>query len=303
MISIIGSSNLDMVMRMPALPELGQTVLGGSYSENLGGKGANQAVAAQRANGNIHFYTKVGKDAAGKKFKTQFIEEGLPKDGILEDSNAASGIAHIWVSEKGDNSIVVAAGANMQLFPEDLSPFEKKIRESAYLVTQLETPVQTLEWLGSLAAQHEAKLILNPAPASLIPSSVWQQLWLLTPNETELSLLTGMPVRNPDEAQIAARAVIGMGASQIIVTLGSKGCLWANKYHCEFFPAFSVIALDTTAAGDVFNGTLAVALDEGKSIPEAIRFASAAAAISVARLGAQPSIPYRNEIESFLLSY
>ena len=297
---VIGSSNMDLVISLPRIPAVGETVLGGRSSMVFGGKGANQAVAAIRAGGDVAYIAKVGDDLFGANMKDHFKKEGFQTDLILTDEDEPTGIAQIFVSEKGENSIAVAPGANMALLPHDLEPFEEIIANANVVLLQLETPLSTIAYIADLAQKNNLRLILNPAPAQPLDANLLKHIWLLTPNETEASLLTGIEVIDKTSAQKAAELLRKAGVANVIVTLGENGCLLCNADGARHFMAYKATAVDTTAAGDVFNGTLAVAITEGESFEYAIDFASAAAAISVSRQGAQPSIPTRAEIEALL---
>lgn len=299
---VIGSSNIDMVLNLPRIPVPGETILGGESKILLGGKGANQAVSAARAGAKVAFISKVGNDAFGKQIKTHFKKEGLPSNGILTDKNAPTGIAQIFVDENGQNSIGVAPGANWRLLPKDLIKKTAIWENSELFLTQMETPLETIRFLANKLSGTSKKLILNPAPANEIDSDLLQKIWLITPNETEASLLTGTEVKDKKSAQKAACQLIEMGVEHVIITMGSEGLMYHNHKELFFMPAFEVEAIDTTAAGDVFNGVLAYYLSVGNSFKEAITNASAAAAISVTRSGAQPSIPYKSELKEFIVS-
>jgi ribokinase len=297
---VVGSSNMDLVISLPRIPAVGETVLGGKSSMVFGGKGANQAVASIRSGGDIAYIAKVGNDLFGENMKNHFKKEGFRTDLILTDENEPTGIAQIFVSEKGENSIAVAPGANMKLMPEDIEPFTDLIKNSKVVLLQLETPLETVEYIADIAYQNNVKLILNPAPAQKLSDDLLKKVWLITPNETETSLLTGIEVVDAKSAGKAAEHLLRLGVNNVIVTLGENGSLLCNGNGVEHFKAFEVKAVDTTAAGDVFNGTLAVAVTNDKPLQEAIIFAAAAAAISVTREGAQPSVPTRAEIDNFL---
>ena len=297
---VVGSSNMDLVISLPRIPAIGETVLGGRSNMVFGGKGANQAVAAIRAGCDTLFITKVGNDLFGKNMKNHFKNEGFRTDLILTDANEPTGIAQIFVSEKGENSIAVAPGANMKLLPEDIEPFVDLIKNSKVVLLQLETPIETVAYIADIAYKNKVKLILNPAPAQKLSEDLLKKIWLISPNESEASLLTGIEVTDTVSAAKAAQRLLEMGVENVIVTMGENGSLLFDNNGSEHFEAFKEKAVDTTAAGDVFNGTLAVAITNQKSIPEAIRFASAAAAISVTREGAQPSVPTLAEIDNYL---
>ncbi|MEZ4810718.1 MAG: ribokinase [Allomuricauda sp.] len=297
---VVGSSNMDLVISLPRIPAVGETVLGGRSSMVFGGKGANQAVASIRSGGDVAFISKVGNDLFGENIRTHFKKEGFPPNLILTDTDEPTGIAQIFVSEKGENSIAVAPGANMKLMPQDIEPFTDLIKNSEVVLVQLEIPLETVEHIALCADQNNTKLILNPAPAQKLGETLLKKVWLITPNETEASLLTGIEVKDMASAEKAAKSLLKMGVKNVIVTLGENGCLFCNGNDTKYFRAYKTMAVDTTAAGDVFNGTLAVAMTSGKSFLEAIDFAAAAAAISVTREGAQPSIPTLLEIKKFL---
>ncbi len=293
---VVGSSNMDLVISLPRIPAVGETILGGKSSMIFGGKGANQAVAAARAGGKVAFITKLGDDIFGNNMTSHFQTEGLPIDYILTDDSEPTGIAQIFVSAKGENSIAVAPGANMNLMPSDIEPFEGLIKQATVVLMQLEIPLETVVFITELAAAHNVKVILNPAPAQALSDNLLKKLWLLTPNESEASLLTGLKVVDNASAQQAAEALRQKGIQNVIITLGENGSLLCNAEGVKHFKAFKAHAVDTTAAGDVFNGALAVAVTQNKSFDDAIRFGSAAAAISVSRVGAQTSIPSLDEI-------
>ena len=297
---VIGSSNMDLVISLPKIPAIGETVLGGKSSMVFGGKGANQAVAAIRSEGDIAFIAKVGNDLFGENMKNHFKKEGFRSDLILTDANEPTGIAQIFVSEKGENSIAVAPGANMKLLPKDIEPFIDLIKNAEVVLLQLETPLETVEYIVDIAYQNNVKLILNPAPAQKLSKSLLSKIWLITPNETEASLLSGIEVKDAQSGVKAADQLLQMGIKNVIITLGENGSLLCDKNGSEHFKAHKVQAADSTAAGDVFNGTLAVAITNEETLQNAINFAAAAAAISVTREGAQPSIPTRTEIDRFL---
>lgn len=297
---VIGSSNIDLIVNLPKIPIIGETVLGGESAMVFGGKGANQAIAAKRTGNNIGFIAKVGNDFFGKKMLHHFEAEGLPTHLILTDKTTPTGVAQIFVSAKGENSIGVAPGANMTLMCKDLKPFLKTILKAKVWLLQLEIPIKTIEYLVSTAFENNIKLILNPAPACNLSSVLLKKIWLITPNETEAEILTGVLVTDSASAQRAASILLNKGVRNVIVTMGEKGCQYATRKISRFFPSFRVLAVDSTAAGDVFNGTLAMAIANGETIQDTIEIASAAAAISVTKQGAQTSIPTYSEIDAFL---
>ena len=265
---------------------------------NAGGKGANQAVAAARLGGNVGFIAKVGKDIFGKQAVQLFRNEGIDVSSILKDRDLPSGIALITVDNKAENCIVVASGANAALTAKNIKKFKEKIEAASIVLMQLETPVDTIACAAGIAAASKKIVVLNPAPACALPDSLLRQVSVITPNETEAELLTGIPVTDLSSAEQAARQLHQKGVNTVIITLGAKGALLLENDLVSIIDAPRVTAIDTTAAGDVFNGALVVAMAEGKSMTDAIKFACRAAAISVTRLGAQASAPYKNEIEN-----
>lgn len=297
---VIGSSNTDMIIRLDRIPRPGETVLGGEFVTAAGGKGANQAVAAARAGGRVTFVARVGQDMFGDQALVGFRRDGINVEFVFRDPTAPSGVALIFVAQDGENSIAVAGGANARLSPADVRRAQAALTSASTLVLQLETPLKTVVAAAQTAARAGARVILNPAPAQALPDQLLRRVSLLTPNETEAELLTGVRVTSDATAAKAAERLLARGAQAVVLTLGARGVLMATPEGQRRIPGFRVKAIDTTAAGDVFNGALAVALAEGKPLPAAARFACAAAAISVTRLGAQPSAPTRREIDRFL---
>ena len=299
-IVVVGSSNTDMIIQLDPIPRPGETILGGEFYTAAGGKGANQAVGAARAGGNVTFVARVGRDMFGDQAVAGFQRDGICVDHVLCDKTAPSGVALIFVAKDGENSIAVAGGANAKLMSADVKRAAKAIRSAAVVVMQLETPLETIEAAAALAARAGVRVILNPAPARPLPDSLLRLVSILTPNETEAELLTGIKVDDETGAAKAADKLRSRGVPTVILTLGPRGAFVADATGKQLVPGFRVKAVDTTAAGDIFNGALSVALAEGKPLPVAVRFANAAAALSVTRLGAQPSAPTRKEIEKFL---
>ena len=298
-ILVVGSCNTDMVIKAAHLPRPGETILGGTFFMNPGGKGANQAVAIARLGGPVTFICKTGSDIFGHQSQQLFEEEGINTSYVFSDSGNPSGVALITVDEKAENCIVVASGANANLLPSDLEKAEEAIERADLVLMQLEVPMETVCFVADIAWQKGKKVILNPAPAHPLPVDLLRHLYLITPNETEAEMITGVKITDESSAAEAARALSGMGVQHVIITLGSKGALIYSNGKAEMVPALKVEAVDTTAAGDVFNGALTVALSEGRSLKEAARFACKASAISVTRVGAQSSAPYRNEVDIF----
>lgn len=295
-ITVIGSSNTDMVVRTAKLPAPGETMLGGTFFMNPGGKGANQAVAAARLGGKVCLVTKTGNDIFGKQAIAHLSNENVNTQYCCLDSSDPSGVALITVDESGENCIVVAPGANKNLLPTDIATFVNEILQPGFLLMQLEIPMSTILFTAKLAYQKGVKIILNPAPAFTLSDELLGLLYLITPNETEAALLTGIEVKDKETAVLAAHKLRNKGCENVIITLGSKGALLVTDNLEKFFTTEKVKVIDTTAAGDVFNGALTVALAEGLTLEKAAVFANKAAGISVTRLGAQASAPYRNEM-------
>ncbi len=295
-ITIIGSSNTDMVIKSGHLPAPGETVLGGDFFMNPGGKGANQAVAAARLGGEVHFVCKVGKDVFGETALQQFKQDGIHTRFVTQDPLAPSGIALINVDAKGENCITVASGANNCLSKGDIDAASEIFEAGDFVLTQLETPLETVVYAAKIAAKKGLKFVLNPAPAAELPAELFAHLYAITPNETEAEFLTGIPVNDLLSAEKAANILLHKGVQHVIITLGAEGALYKTAYETEHIPVAKVEAKDTTAAGDCFNGALVVGLSEGMSWTEAITFACKAACISVTRLGAQASMPRLEEL-------
>lgn len=299
-ILVVGSSNTDMVIKTQHLPRPGETVIGGTFFMNPGGKGANQAVSIARLGGDVSFICKTGSDIFGHQSQQLFQDEGIDTSYIFSDSKNPSGVALITVDEHAENCIVVASGANASLTPADLASADEVIEKCDVVLMQLEIPMKTVEYVAELAYKKNKKVILNPAPAHPLSPKLLSHLYMITPNQTEAEMISGVKINDLETAEEAARAIAQMGVDHVIITLGSKGALVYNSTVTEQVPAFKVKAVDTTGAGDVFNGALALALSEGRAITDAVRFACKAAAISVTRTGAQSSAPYRNEVDIFI---
>lgn len=299
-IVVVGSSNTDMIVKLSRLPKAGETIIGGTFAMAAGGKGANQAVAAARAGGEVTFVSKVGDDLFGKQAIAGFTKEGLNTRFVGTEPGAASGIALIFVDNHGENSIGVASGANAEIRPSDVEGAKAIISAADLLLAQLEIPLPTVEAAIHLAAEAGVQVMLNPAPAQPLSPSLFRLISFITPNETEAEALTGIRISDERSAAEASQVLRSRGVGAVIITLGSRGAYLADAHGGRFVRAFSVHPVDTTAAGDVFSGALAVALGEKAGLDGAVRFANAAAALSVTKLGAQPSAPYREEILGFL---
>jgi ribokinase len=297
---VVGSSNTDMILRVHQVPRPGETLLGGEFSTAPGGKGANQAVAAARAGGRVTFVARLGRDHLGDAALAGFRKEGMALSHVVRDGRRPSGVALIFVGADGENSIGVAGGANQGLSVDDVRRARGAISKARVLLLQLETPLEAVEAAARAGRESGVTVILNPAPACPLSDRLLRQVSMLTPNETEASLLSGLPVTDAASAERAARVLLGRGVETVLITLGAKGALVATADGSQLIGGFKVKAVDTTAAGDVFNGALAVRLAEGSGLAESVRFAHAAAALSVTRHGAQPSIPDRKEIDALL---
>jgi ribokinase len=297
---VIGSSNTDMVVRSSHLPGPGETVLGGVFAMVPGGKGANQAVAAARLGARVTFIARVGTDVFGDHAIKGLTEAGIDTRFVFRDHDAPSGVALIGVSDgNGENAILVAPGANARLSVADIEAASEAIRAADVLVCQLETPPETVEASLSMAARSGVRTILNPAPAQVLPMSLMQNVSVLTPNQQEAATIAGTD--GQDLPQTAHR-LRGLGAKSVVITRGSEGAYVASEVSDLDVPSFVASVVDTTAAGDCFTGALAVALAEGMNLERAVRFAAAAASLSVERSGAQPSLPMRADVEQRLIS-
>ncbi|MDR2232837.1 MAG: ribokinase [Tannerella sp.] len=295
-ILVVGSSNTDMVVKTKTLPRPGETVLGGTFLMNAGGKGANQAVAAARLGGDVSFICKTGQDIFGSQAVQLFKDEGIDTSYVFTDPDHPSGVALITVDERAENCITVASGANGHLTPADISSVAGAIEEAEYVLMQLEIPIETVEYVADMAYEKGKKVILNPAPAQSLSDGLLGRLYAITPNETEATIISGIAVTDEATAVEAAQLIATRGIPHVIITLGARGALIYSEGRATLIPAPKVEAIDTTAAGDVFNGAFTLALSEGRDLEEAVRFACQAAAISVTRIGAQASAPHRNEI-------
>jgi len=296
-IVVVGSANTDLVVRVPRLPRPGETVIGGTFATAGGGKGANQAVAAARAGGHVVFVAKVGADAMGDAAIASYRAEGIDTTHVARDAASPSGVALILVDAAGENSIAVAGGANDRLLPADVDRARDAIAAADVLLVQLEVPLETVRHAAAIARAAGVPVILNPAPARPLDAGLLADVAILTPNETEAQLLTGRRGIDDESAAAVADDLVALGPAAAVITLGRRGAFLATAGAVRHVPAFPATPIDTVAAGDVFNGCLAVAIAEGRGLPEAVRFAAAGAAISVTRRGAQDSAPRRHEID------
>lgn len=300
-IVVIGSSNTDMVVKTSHLPVGGETVLGGDFFMNAGGKGANQAVAAARYGNRVVFVAKTGDDLFGRQTRESLKQDSIVTDYIFTDKEHPSGVALITVNSEAENCIVVASGANAHLTPADIDKAADEILKASVVLMQLETPIETVAYAAKMASEAGIRVILNPAPAPAEPLSeeLMKSLFLITPNASEASRISGITVKDLESAQRATKAIYDMGPKHVIVTLGNMGSLVYDGAMFMRVEAMKVEAVDTTAAGDTYNGVLASVLAEGRSVIDAAREASIAAAISVTRMGAQPAAPTRDEVMQF----
>lgn len=295
-IVVAGSSNTDMVILADHFPVPGETILGGKFLMNPGGKGANQAVAACRLGGSVAFISKVGQDVFGRQAIQNLKDEGIEVSGVAVDPENPSGVAQITVDKHAENCIVVAPGANMSLNEKDIDNSLHLIEGADILLMQLEIPLKTIVYAAKKAYEKGKKVILNPAPAALLPDELYPHLYAITPNQTEAEFLTGIKVSEEGTAREAAAFFIQKGVQLVIITMGAAGAFIYTPDIARMIPAPKVRAVDTTAAGDTFNGALAVALSQGKDLEEAVHFANSAAALAVTKMGAQSSIPALSEL-------
>ncbi|MEZ2831169.1 ribokinase [Serratia liquefaciens] len=297
---VLGSINADHILNIEQFPRPGETVIGKQYKVAFGGKGANQAVAAGRSGADIAFIACVGADDIGERVRQQLASDRIDTQPIEAIADSTTGVALIFVNAEGENVIGIDAGANAAVTPDYLARYQQKVIEADALLMQLESPLETVIAAASLAKQHQTQVILNPAPARELPDDLLATIDMITPNETEAQRLTGIAVNDDNDAARAAQVLHDKGIATVIITLGSRGVWLSENGNGKLVPGFKVKAVDTIAAGDTFNGALVTALLEGKTMADAVRFAHAAAAIAVTRPGAQPSVPWREEIDAFL---
>lgn len=304
-IVVVGSANMDMVAFTPRLPAPGETVLGTRFQMACGGKGANQAVACARLGAETWFIGRVGADAFGDMLLQSFCEAGVRTDFVRRDPATASGVALIFVDMHGQNEIVVAPGANGCVSRDDIDAAAPVLKNAQALLVQFEIPLPTVGYAIGEASRHGALVVVNPAPAPRdpLPDEWFGLVDVWTPNEREIEGLTGIAVTDMDSAERAAKALLDRGAKAVVLTLGAQGALSVTPAFVRHFPAFPVTAVDATAAGDAFAGALTVRLAEGAPLEEAVIFANAAGALACTKVGAQPSLPTRTEVEQFLRSH
>jgi len=299
-ITVIGSSNTDLVAKSPKLPAPGETVLGSEFMIAPGGKGANQAVAIARLGGDVTFVAKLGTDEFGDQRLEDFKRDGIDTSFVFRDEEVPSGVALIFVDDGGENMIIAVQGANARLSPADIDRARTAIESADMVVLQLETLLETVEHAVAIAAEKGISVILNPAPGSKLEPRLIEKIECLTPNETEAEILTGIKVTSDDAAHKAGAKLLELGAGSVVVTMGKRGAMLITDEQSSLIPAFAVDAVDATAAGDAFTGGLAYALASGRELRNGVEFANAAAALAVTKMGAQPSMPTRDELERFL---
>ena len=295
---VVGSANMDLVVQCSRFPLPGETIFGNKFQMFPGGKGANQAVSCARLGVKTYFIGKIGKDDLGKKLSETMRKDGIDLTNLLTDENEHTGTALITVDSNGQNEIIVISGSNMNLTTSDVREKRGVFAKAGVVLTQLEIPLETVVETARLAKENDSIFILNPAPAREIPEEIYSLIDYLTPNETELQILSNMMVSDENSAEKAAKLLLEKGVKNIIITMGEKGALLVNQYHTELHSTRKVDVVDTTAAGDAFNGALAYSLACGRELSESINFANRAASISVTRMGAQSSMPVITELQS-----
>ena len=296
-VTVVGSFMYDLVATAPRRPKTGETLIGDSFGMFLGGKGANQAIAASRAGAIVSMVGRLGNDLFGDQFLEKFSEEGINTDFVIQDTENGTGVGMPLIDASGDNSIVIIPQANMALSFENIDQAESSIADSDVLVLQCEVPMEANQRAAEIANKNDTLVILNPAPACEIPDALLSLVDIITPNESETEILTGMPTETDNQAIEAAHLLLSKGIETVILTLGSRGSFLLTKKMEKLIPAFSVEVVDTTAAGDAFCGALAASLAHGINIEKSVKIANAAGALAVTKLGAEPSLPSREEIQ------
>ena len=299
---VVGSLNMDAVMMVPRFPKTGETVMGGRFFTSTGGKGVNQAIAANRADGEVTLIARVGDDILGLRAIEQLQKDGIHVEHVIKDAKMPTGCASVFLTEKGEKISAMASGANANLSPEDIESVKEMIGKNDVMLIQLETPIETIQKAASVAMQYNVKVVLKPSPPRTLSDDVLRYVSVLTPNQSEMELLTGIRIHDHQSAEEAGRMLIAKGIESVVLTLGAKGSFLIDAGGVEHIPSFNVKTVDNTGVGDIFNGVLAVAIAERKIIREAVRYASAAAALSVTRLGGQISAPRKEEIEKVSIS-
>jgi len=300
-ITIVGSLNMDLVIRSPRIPQPGETIIGSEFQTVPGGKGANQAVAAARLGGQVTIVGRVGEDTFADALLENLASTEIDATFVQRDRQAASGVALIVVDDHGENIIVVASGANMRMTEKDVEAAQAAIADSDVLLLQLEVPLPVVKRAAQIAQSHNVTVVLNPAPARELPPDLLASVDVLVPNESETALLTGLPIGSQTELEKAATHILDSGVRSVVITLGKRGAFLASTdYESKIYEAFSVQPVDTTAAGDAFVAGLSVNYGAGKTLPDAIRWGNAAGAMAALRFGAQTSLPKRNEVQELL---
>jgi len=299
-ITVIGSSYTDLVAKAPKLPAPGETVLASEFIIAAGGKGANQAVAIARLGGDVTLVAKLGMDDFGDQSLENFKRDGIRTDFVFRDAESPSGVALIFVEDSGENMIVAAQGANARLSAADIDEARSAIEEADMVVLQLETTMEAVERAVAIADEKGVPVILDPAPGRKLEASLIEKIHCLKPNETEAEILTGIKVTDDATARKAGEKLLGLGAGSVVVTLGKRGAMLITAEESCLIPTFPGDAVDATAAGDAFTGGLAYTLAGGSNLKDAVKFANAVATLAVTKMGAQPSMPTRDELEQFL---
>jgi len=300
-VTVVGSFMYDLVATASRRPKTGETLIGDSFGMFLGGKGANQAIAASRAGASVTMVGRLGNDLFGDQFLEKFSVEGIKTDFVIQDTENGTGVGMPLIDASGDNSIVIIPQANMALTVENIDKAESVIADSDVLVLQCEVPMEANKRAAEIANKNDTLVILNPAPACEIPDAILSLMDLLTPNETETEILTGMPTHSNEQAIEAAHNLLSKGIETVILTLGSRGSFLLTEKMGKRIPAYSVDVIDTTAAGDAYSGALAASLAQGTHIEEAVKIANAAGALAVTKLGAEPSLPTKKAIDQLLV--
>jgi len=299
-IAVVGSSNMDLVVKSKRIPAVGETILGGDFIMVPGGKGANQAVAAAKLGAEVYFIAKLGNDVFAEQSLDNFKKETVNTKHVIQTGEAPSGVALIMVDDEGNNLIVVAPGANQTLLPADVKRAESDIASCGAVVAQLEVPLETIEFAAKMANNLKVPFVLDPAPARELSLELLSMVDVLTPNETEAQILTGIEVTDEESARAASKSLLERDIKAVILTLGGKGFLLADNEGARYVSAQKVDAVDSTAAGDAFTGSLAVGIAENKALLDAALFANYVAALSVTKMGAQSSMPTLQEVKSFM---
>ena len=299
-VTVVGSFMYDFVATASRRPKTGETLIGDSFGMFLGGKGANQAIAASRAGASVTMVGRLGNDLFGNQFLEKFSEEGIKTDFVIQDTENGTGVGMPLIDASGDNSIVIIPQANMALTVENIDKAESVIADSDVLILQCEVPMEANKRAAEIANKNDTLVILNPAPARKIPDTLLSLVDIITPNESEAEILTDMPTETNSQAMEAAHHLLSKGVETVILTLGSRGSLLLTEKMEKRIPAYLVDVIDTTAAGDAFCGALAAILSNGSIIEEAIKIANAAGALAVTKLGAEPSLPTKKDIDQLI---